>query len=126
MEKKSVLLVILIMLTAMISLSIHVYISQNFQPPEFQLKTTTHFIQFIGYLIRWCTVLGALMIFIFSQKTWENIPLFYRVILFALLIMALTEQLLRTTIMDILIGNPWILSVFWMVPTYIGYLTLSL
>jgi len=124
MYKKNLLMMVMIFLTGVISLSTHVFIIQNFQAPNFKINTQFELI--IAYIIRWCTVIGALIIFIYSKKYWESISLFYRLILFALLIMALTEQLLRFSIMQIVIGYPWKSQGLLLISTYIGYIILSL
>ena len=124
MWKNALLMLALILLTAVISVSTHVFIIQYFQPPEFKINAQAD--QIIGYTIRWCTVVGAMFIFIGSIKYWEKLKLFYRIILFALLIMALTEQLLRSFIMQVVIGYPWRLQGLSLISTYIAYLVLSL
>ncbi len=80
----------------------------------------------MGYFIRWCTVVGSVIIFIYSRKYWETVGLFYRVILFAVLIMALTEQLLRSSIMAMVVGYPLALQGLSAMPVYAEYLVLSL
>lgn len=124
MWKNTLLMLTLVLLTAIISVSTHVFIIQYFQPAEF--KMNAHADQIIGYIIRWCTVVGAIIIFMGSIQYWGKFKLFYRVILFALLITALTEQLLRSFIMQVVIGYPWRLQGLSLISTYIGYLALSL
>ncbi len=124
MWKKFLVITIMVLLTGAIALSTHVFIIQYFQPTDFKISPYAN--QMIGYVIRWCTVVGAMIIFICSKKTWENISLFPRVMLFALLIMALVEQLLRTPLMQVIIGYSWTSQAISTLPVYIGFLTLSL
>jgi hypothetical protein len=50
----------------------------------------------------------------------------YRVILFAILMMALTEMLLRGLLMNIIVGNSWPSEILRSVPSYLKFFSLSL
>lgn len=118
-----ILMSILIVLTAIVALSSHVLIIQYFNPPVINIGFKLN--QMIGFIIRGATVFGAMLIYLFSKKTWEKLSPFYKVILFAILIMALTEQLLRSPLMEIVAGVPWAYQMLAIIPTYLSFLTLS-
>lgn len=113
-----------IILTSIVALSTHVLILQNFNPPVIKLMPKFNLI--IGFIIRFATILGIMFIYLLSKKYWEHIRPFYRVTLFAILIMALTEQFLRSPIMEIMAGVPWGYQLLTTIPSYVATITLSL
>lgn len=125
MQKQHVLLPAAILLTAIIALSAHVIILQYFSAPMVSNITPDIMIA-TGVTIKFLMVLSAIWIFLYSQHYWMSINLSYRIILFAILLLALTEQLFRSPTMDIVVGMPW--KYIWLerIPTYIGFLTISL
>ena len=120
----SVVLIISIILTSIIALSAHALILHYFNPPVININPKLN--QIIGFVIRFAMVIGAIFIFLLSKETWKSIKPFYRVILFAILIMALTEQLFRSPMMEIVAGVPWAYQALSTIPTYVSFLTLSL
>ncbi len=123
MQKNCLSIMIAIILVGIISVSVHILILQYFQAPE--LKIGPYLNQLCGLGIRFCTVLGSIFIYLLSKKHWEKIKLPHRVILFAILIMALTESLLRSSMMQIIVGTPWEFQILVAIPSYVGFLTLS-
>src|SRR3990167_566894 len=125
MNKKNIIIIALaIIMTAIISVSAHVLILQYFQPP--QLHIPSHFNLIIGLFIRFGMVVAALFIYICSRNYWVKIHPAYRIILFAILLMALTEQLLRDSIMQIIVGTPWKYQIVSSIPLYLTYFIISL
>lgn len=112
-----------IILTSAIALSAHALILHYFHAPAMNINPKLN--ELIGFIIRFATVIGTIMIYLLSRKHWESINPFYSVILFATLIMALTEQFLRSPIMEIVAGVPWEYQMLSTIPTYVGYLSLS-
>lgn len=119
-----VVLIISIILTSIIALSAHALILHYFNPPVINIDPKLN--QVIGFVIRFAMVIAAIFIYLLSKETWENIKPLYRVILFALLILALTEQLFRISIMEIVTGVPWAYQAISTILSYISFLTLSL
>lgn len=126
MQKNYLTIVILIVLTNIISLSTHVLILQLFDPPIPTSEPYAGEIAVVGFLIRYLIVAGSTLIYFLSREYWENMRLSYRVILFALLSMALVEQLFRSPIMGIAVGIPWMYQALTTVPIYVSYIVLSL
>jgi hypothetical protein len=118
------LLITFIVLTSIIALSAHALILHYFNPPVINIDPELN--QVIGFIIRFAMVIGAILIYLLSKETWKNIKPFYSVILFAVLIMALTEQLFRSPMMEIVAGVPWAYQALSTIPSYISFLTLSL
>lgn len=71
-------------------------------------------------------VVAPMFIYACSKNYWKSINPVYRIILFTVLLMALTEQLLRSSIMNIIIGIPWEYQILSSIPSYANYLTISL
>ncbi|MHB1946939.1 MAG: hypothetical protein ACYCQI_02350 [Gammaproteobacteria bacterium] len=124
MQKNCLIIAIMIVLTGAVAISTHVLILQYFQPPAITISLYLN--QMIGFIIRFAVVIGAMLIYFLSKEHWGNIRPFYRIILFAILIMALTEQLFRSPIMEIVAGTPWAYEILETVPSYVGWLILSL
>lgn len=118
------LIPILIGLNGTIAISVHVLLIQYFVPPVFYI--TPELNDIIGLMVKFFTVAGAILIFELSKIYWTRLHLFIRVILFAILLMALTEQLLRSPLMDIAIGAPPAYTWLAAVMSYASFLTLSL
>ncbi len=116
--------VMAVVLTAFISLSIHVVILQYFHPPV--LSINPGFNQIVDFAIRFGTASASIFIYVSSKEYWISIKPLYRVILFALLIMALTEMLFRGLLMNIIVGNPWPSEILRSVPSYLKFFSLSL
>jgi len=116
-------IVISIILTSTIALSAHALILHYFHAPAVNINPKLN--EIIGFIIRFATVIGTMIIYLSSRKHWESVNPFYRVLLFAILIMALTEQFLRSPIMEIVAGVPWEYQLLSTIPTYIGFLSLS-
>ena len=123
-RKKYLSIAIALALTSIISVSMHVFILQYFSAPD--LKIDPYINQICGYFIQFGIVIGSLFIYLCSKKYWKNIKLLPRVILFSVLIMVLLEILFRTPIMNIIVGTPWIYQVLTSIPSYLGFLSLSL
>jgi hypothetical protein len=123
-QKQYLKLTLALVLTAFISVSIHIVILQFFQAPPLQAYPLVY--QYIGYIIRFGTVIATMFIYFCSKEYWLNFSLTLRVILFAMLILALTENLLRNSIMQIIIGIPWLYQLIKATTTYTSYLFLSL
>lgn len=125
--KKNLFLLIAIILTGIISLSLHAIIINYFSAPT--LKINPHLNQISYYVINFGTVIGSMFIYASSKKYWNKIRLGYRVILFAILITALLEGLFRMPFMNILVATPWITEVAPQIIKasigYIGYIMLS-
>lgn len=119
-----VILITSIVLTSILALSAHALILGHFSPPVINIDPKLNTV--IGLVIRFATVIGAILIYLLSKKYWENMQPFYRIILFAVLIMALTEQLFRSPIMNIGVGVPWAYQVLSTIPSYVSFLALSL
>jgi hypothetical protein len=117
-------IVILVVLTSILALSAHALIVQYFHAPLVHIES--QFNQLIGFVIRFATVVGAMIIYLLSREYWEKMKSSYRVLLFALLTMALTEQLFRSPIMGIVVGVPWEYQLLQLIPVYMGWFTLSL
>jgi hypothetical protein len=124
MQKNYLYIAIAIVLTGMISVSTHVLILQYFQAPNINLDPFIN--QICGYLIRFGTVTASMFIYLYSKEYWINIKPFNRVILFAILILALTESFLRGPVMEVISGAPWMYEILLAIPTYTIYLGLSL
>src|SRR5438045_4139557 len=92
-----VLISALVILTGALALSVHVFI-QYFHSPVFSIDPK--FNPIIDFTIEFATIIGAIIIYLLSREYWDHIKIFYRVISFAILLMALTQKLLRTLIMD--------------------------
>jgi len=120
----SVVLIISIILTSIIALSAHALILLYFNPPVVNINPKYN--QVIGLVIKFAMVIGSILIYFLSKDTWKNIKPFYSVILFAVLIMALTEQLFRSPMMEIVTGVPWAYQALSTIPSYVSFLTLSL
>src|SRR5262249_25508468 len=118
-----VLIATTIILTCAIALSAHALILHYFHAPAINIDPKLN--ELIGFIIRFATVVGTMIIYLLSRKHWESFNSFYSVILFATLTMALTEQFLRSPIMEIVAGVPWEYQMLSTIPTYIGYLSLS-
>ena len=103
-----------VILTAFISLSIHVVILQYLHPPV--LGIDPRFNQMVDFAIRFGTASASIFIYVCSKEYWISIRPLYRVILFALLMMALTEMLFRGLVMNIIVGNPWLSEILRSVP----------
>src|ERR1700677_1549732 len=101
-----ILAFIIFMITGILALSPHVLISQLFTPPEYQISHDLN--QILGFIIRILTIIGAALIYYLSKAFWQKLKFPYRQVLFSLLIMGLTEQLLRPPIMSILVGVSWL------------------
>lgn len=123
--KKNYLVVLItsIVLTSIIALSAHTLILHYFNPPVIIIDPKLN--QMIGFVIRFAMVIGAILIFLLSKETWKSIKPFYRVILFSVLIMALTEQLFRSPMMEIVAGVPWAYQALSTIPSYVSFLALS-
>lgn len=113
-----------IVLTSVIALSAHALILQYFNAPMLNISSELN--QISSFVIRFATVIGAGIIYFLSREYWNKITPFYRVILFALLLMAMTESLFRSVVMNIVVGAPWAYQVLSTIPSYVGWLTLSL
>lgn len=118
------LISISIILTSILALSTHALILQYFNAPIINISPKLN--QLIGFVIRFATVIGVAIIYFLSREYWNKIKPFYRVILFALLAMALTESLFRSVVMNIVVGAPWAYQVLSTIPSYVGWLALSL
>lgn len=123
MDKKYFFIAIAIILTSIISVSIHVFILQYFHAPEIEINSSLNPI--IGIIIKFCTVITSIFIYLLSIQYWLSMKPIQRIILFALLIMALTESLFRSTIMNVLVGNSWQYQILQAIPTYLIFLSLS-
>lgn len=117
-------LIISIVFTSIISLSAHALILHYFNPPMINIDLKLN--QVIGFVIKFAMVISAIIIFLLSKETWNNIKPFSRVILFAVLIMALTEQLFRSPMMEIVAGVPWAYQILSAISSYVRFLVLSL
>lgn len=115
---------LLIAFTGAIALSIHVLLIQYFERPAI-INVNPVFTQIAGFVMKFGTVVGAMLIFRLSKKYWIKISPFFRIILFAILLMTLTEQLIRSPIMDIAIGIPLENTLLKAIPSYARFLTLS-
>lgn len=117
-------IIVTIILTSVISVSTHVLILQYYQAPISVIPPYLY--QAIVYVIRFGTVVGSMLIYFYSRTYWKTIKPPYRVILFAFLLMAVTESLLREPIMQIIVGIPWQYQILLSIPSYFGFLTISL
>lgn len=120
----SVILLTCIVLTSVLALSAHALILHYFNAPVFNIDPV--FNEVMGFIIQFATVTGSIIIFLLSKKTWRNLKPFYSVILFALLIMALTEQLFRLPIMEVVTGVPRAYQALSTIPYYVSFILLSL
>jgi hypothetical protein len=111
-------------LTGVVSLSTHILILQNFQPRKVLLPAQWN--EIIGYAIRFCTTVGAVLLFRLSREYWLRLKFFPRSLLFAFLLMALTENLLRGSLMAIAVGIPWDYQILSAIPGYLGLLLTAL
>jgi len=123
-QGKYLLIAIMIILTSAIAISTRILILQYFHPPVINIDP--EFNQIIGYIIRFATVIGAIVIYLCSREYWEHTRPVYRIILFAILMMALTEQLFRFPIMAMVVDVPWPYQVLAIIPSYLEYILLSL
>jgi len=125
-EKYSPILVaILIVLTGATALSVHLLFVQYFTPPVINIDPKLN--EMMGFIIRFATVIGAVLIYHLSKNYWIRLHPFHSVILFAILMMGLTEQLFRAPLMESIVGGtPWVYQILAAMPSYAGYLTLSL
>jgi len=122
--QRNYLYAVAIIFTALISVSTHVFILQYFSAPD--LKIDPLFNQIIYFVIKFCTVMASVMIYQLSKEHWTSIKFIPRAFLFTVLMLALTEQLFRGAIMQIIVGTPWQYQAWLAVPTYLAYLSLSL
>lgn len=113
-----------VILTSILALSAHAIIIQNFTAPPINMDPKLN--QIIGFVIQFATVMGTVLIYFLSKPFWNKIKPSYRVILFALLIMALAGSLFRSVVMNIVVGAPWGYQVLSTIPSYAGWLTLSI
>ena len=124
MQQNKTYLLTSVVLTSIFSLSAHTLILQYFHAPELNIEPNIN--QIGGLAIRFGTIIASIFIFLCSKEYWANLKLIWRVILFAILIMALTEGLFRNSIMQILVGTPLRYQILLTIPSYLGYLCLSL
>lgn len=124
MRRHYLSIAIAVVLTGVISVSTHVLILQYFQAPD--LKIEPFLGQICGYLIRFGTVIAAMFIYLLSKEYWTKIKPVKKIVLFAILILALIENLFRVTVMQIITGTPWMYQILLLIPSYVTYLTLSL
>jgi hypothetical protein len=123
MYRKYLGIAVAIIFTGFISLSIHFVIYQHFHAPD--IKINPSFDQIINFAIRFCTVVASVLIYVSSKKHWLDIHPVKRIILFAVLIMALTESLLRGTIMNLIVGNSWQNQFLLTISSYLKFFSLS-
>lgn len=90
------------------------------------LSIDPRFNQMVDFAIRFGTASASIFIYVYSKEYWILIRPLYRVILFALLMMALTEMLFRGLLMNIIVGNPWLSEILRSVPSYLKFFSLSL
>lgn len=126
MKKDYLYLTGMVILTSIISVSAHVLILQYFKPPELLINLHSNLLNVSNYLIRFGTVIASMFIYIYSKEYWMSLKPVTRIILFALLMMALTESLFRGLIMGVIAGIPWMFQTLITIPSYIVYLCLSL
>lgn len=124
MNRKNIAITVFVIITSIISVSAHALILQFFQPPQLNIPPYLNLI--IGFSIRFGMIIAAMFIYACSRNYWTTIHPVLRVVLFAALLMALTEQLFRDPIMQIIVGNPWKYQIVKSIPTYFAYLTISL
>src|ERR1700722_4064339 len=124
MQRNYLSLAIAIVLTGIISVSAHVFIFQHSSPPELNINPLLN--QECGYAIHCCTVIASLVIYFLSKEYWERITPLRRTILFGILIMALTESLFRTSMMNIIVGNSWLYQILVAIPSYLEFFSLLL
>jgi hypothetical protein len=120
MQRNYFIIAITMILTGALALSAHVIILNYFTPPVIKINP---YFKYVGFIIRFATVATAIFIYLCSKEYWAGVKLPYRVILFAMLILALTEQLFRAPMMAIVVGVPWVYQVLLTIPIYLGYLT---
>jgi len=125
MQRDYFVIVVTTVLTGLIALSAHVAILSYFEPPAIKTDPYPYLIEVFAFLIRFAIVVGAIVIYLCSKEHWARIKLPYRIILFAMLLMALSEQLFRVPFMGIISGVPWAYQARLTIPVYLGYLTLS-
>ena len=101
---KIIPLAMAIILTSILALSTHALILLEFTAPVLNISPELNYI--MGIVLRFLIVTGAILIYFLSRTFWDKLKPCNRVILFTILIMGLTEQLLRTPIMEIVTGVP--------------------
>lgn len=125
-EKKSLLyLSIMLCVTAFVSLSMHAVILQTFHPPALIDSGGHGEEEIIYYLTRFLTVIAIIFIYLKSKQRWVRFNLFLRSFLFALLLVALAENIVRVPLMNILVGNPWPYQLMMSFQFFIKFFVLS-
>src|SRR5262249_16526097 len=117
-------LVLALILAAATSVSMHVLILQHAHAPQVNKINAT------ADLIFWCIIqlsqmIGIILIYIYSQSYCMRLRWIPRILLFAVLLLATSEEF-RRFIMNILVGQYWVYTILSVFPTYFEFLILSL
>lgn len=117
-------LTLCIILINILSLSMHALILQYFPAPALNIDSGLDLI--IDFAIKFCIISGSIFIYYLSKEYWVSTKLIPASVLFAMLLMALTGSLFRSTFMNVLVGNSWHYQVLLAIPTYLRYVILSI